>query len=217
MWSIFAGWIDALGRPLVSAIRISQVVAFSRMQSVHLNPQIEGTEIVCPQFSGGRFCQVVARTGLTALLLEALEKRKGALYNVCTLGNCKTSFRMFKQVQCIQAKISKTLDKRNTLIFAANCTEQNWAHPKDTTLPRIYEVEMQLASLLFYLANPNLGAFWGVRNVIVRQKHSIPDVLSKLAERTERTQYPAWSCCRSSADVPRWSWSLRLIATAARL
>ena len=27
-------------------------------------------------------------------------------------------------VQCIQAKISKTLDKRSTLIFAANCTEQ---------------------------------------------------------------------------------------------
>ena len=27
-------------------------------------------------------------------------------------------------LQCIQAKISKTLDKRSTLIFAANCTEQ---------------------------------------------------------------------------------------------
>ena len=27
-------------------------------------------------------------------------------------------------VQCIQAKISKTLDKRSTLIFGANCTEQ---------------------------------------------------------------------------------------------
>ena len=54
MWSLFSGWIDALGRPLMSAIRISQVVAFSRTLSVHLNPQIEGTEIVCPQFSGGR-------------------------------------------------------------------------------------------------------------------------------------------------------------------
>ena len=66
MWSLFAGWIDALGRPSVSAIRISQVVAFSRTHSVHLNPWIEGTEIVCLQFSGGRFCQVVARTGSTA-------------------------------------------------------------------------------------------------------------------------------------------------------
>ena len=37
----------------------------ARTLSVHLNPQIEGTEIVCPQFSGGRFCQVVARTGST--------------------------------------------------------------------------------------------------------------------------------------------------------
>ena len=27
-------------------------------------------------------------------------------------------------LQCIQAKISKTLDKRSTLIFAANCTEK---------------------------------------------------------------------------------------------
>ena len=32
-----------------------------------------------------------------------------------------------------------------------------------------------------------MGAFWGVSYVIVRQNHSIPDVLSKLAERTERT------------------------------
>ena len=47
MWSLFSGWIDALGRPLVSAIRISQVVAFSRTLSVHLNPRIEGTETVC--------------------------------------------------------------------------------------------------------------------------------------------------------------------------
>ena len=66
-WSLFAGWIDALGRPSVSAIRISQVVAFSRTHSVHLNPRIQGTEIVCPEFSGGRFCQVVARTGSTVV------------------------------------------------------------------------------------------------------------------------------------------------------
>ena len=38
----------------VSAIHISQVVAFSRTHSIHLNPRIEGTEIACPQFSGGR-------------------------------------------------------------------------------------------------------------------------------------------------------------------
>ena len=35
------------------------------MHSVPLNPRIEGTEIVCPQFSGGCFCQVVTRTGST--------------------------------------------------------------------------------------------------------------------------------------------------------
>ena len=70
VWSLFSGWIDALGRPLVSAIRISQVVAFSRTLSVHLNPRIEGTEIECPQFSGGRFCQVVARTGSTVAVIS---------------------------------------------------------------------------------------------------------------------------------------------------
>ena len=48
-----------------SQVGISQVVALSRTHSVHLNLRIEGTEIVCPQFSGGRFCQVVARTGST--------------------------------------------------------------------------------------------------------------------------------------------------------
>ena len=51
----------------MSANRISQVVAFSRTHSVHLNPRIEGTENACPQFSGGRFCQVVARTGSTVI------------------------------------------------------------------------------------------------------------------------------------------------------
>ena len=53
----------------MSAIRISQVVAFSRTHSVHLNPRIEGTEKACPEFSGGRFCQVVARTGSTLFQL----------------------------------------------------------------------------------------------------------------------------------------------------
>ena len=38
----------------MSAIRISQVVAFSRTHCVHLNPRFEGTEKACPQFSGGR-------------------------------------------------------------------------------------------------------------------------------------------------------------------
>ena len=70
MWSLFPGWFEALGRPPVSAIRISQVVAFSRTHSVHLNPRIEGTEFACPQFSGGRFCQVVARTGSTVLITK---------------------------------------------------------------------------------------------------------------------------------------------------
>ena len=36
-----------------------------RTPYIILNQQIEGTENECPQFLGGRFCQVVARTGST--------------------------------------------------------------------------------------------------------------------------------------------------------
>ena len=35
-----------------------------------------------------------------------------------------------ERLQCIQAKISKTLDKRSTLIFAANCIEQKLSSSK---------------------------------------------------------------------------------------
>ena len=38
---------------------------------------------------------------------------------------------------------------------------KNWAHPKANTLPRIYKVEMEPASLLFYLAKPQSGGIWG--------------------------------------------------------
>ena len=62
----------------MSAIRISQVVAFSRTHSVHLNPRIEGTENACPQFSGGRFCQVVARTGSTVYFFKNDEAEPAA-------------------------------------------------------------------------------------------------------------------------------------------
>ena len=67
----------------MSAIRISQVVAFSRTLSVHLNPQIEGTEIVCPQFSGGRFCQVVVRTGSTVINNNSVRADHGCIVGVC--------------------------------------------------------------------------------------------------------------------------------------
>ena len=57
---------------------------------------------------------------------------------------------------------------------------KNWAHPKATSnLTRIYKVETQHASLLYLSAKPQSGDILG---------YSIPDVLSKLAERSERTQ-----------------------------
>ena len=107
MWSLFSGWIDALGRPLVSSIRISQVVAFSRTLSVHLNPRIEGTEIVCPQFSGGRFCQVVARTGST------VEKGVHWVFEVC--------FTFFFSVFCIQTRMIESWRLKCELL----CSFQN--------------------------------------------------------------------------------------------
>ena len=45
---------------------------------------------------------------------------------------------------------------------------------------------MQHSLLLFYLAKPQSGHILGTY-VIVRQNHSIPNVLSKLTERTKRT------------------------------
>ena len=72
---------------------------------------------------------------------------------------CPKMFPFFPKMmmQCIQAKISKNLDKRSTLILQQIAQNKNRAHPKDTTLPRIYEVEMQHASFLFHLAKPQSG------------------------------------------------------------
>ena len=53
--------------------------------SVHLNPRIEGTEIVCPQFSGGRFCQVVARTGSTVRSIQNAIFLSGTNGSTCKL------------------------------------------------------------------------------------------------------------------------------------
>ena len=76
---------------------------------------------------------------------------------------CPKMFPFFPEarMQCIQAKISKTLDKRSTLILQQIAQNKNRAHPKDTTLPRIYEVEMEHTSLLFYLAKPQSGGHLG--------------------------------------------------------
>ena len=38
---------------------------------------------------------------------------------------------------------------------------KSWAHPKATSSPRIYKVEMEHASLLFYLAKPQSGGVLG--------------------------------------------------------
>ena len=97
-------------------------------------------------------------------------------------------------VQCIQAKISKTLDKRSTLIFAANAQNTNWAHPKANILPRICKVEMQQPSLLYYLSKPQSGGILGVcsASLYVRTIR-FPTFCRSLPTVRSVSQYPAWS------------------------
>ena len=67
------------------------------------------------------------------------------------------------RLQCIQAKFSKTLDKRSTLIFLQQIAQnKNWAYPKATTLPRICKVEMQHALLLCYSGKTPIWGHFGV-------------------------------------------------------
>ena len=91
---------------------------------------------------------------------------------------------------------------------------KSWAHPKATTLPRIYKVDMEHASFLFYLAKPQSG---GVLGCDLRHCTSEPFDFWCCVEACwaygAYSQYPAWSRCCRSADVLRAaSWSRRLIA-----
>ena len=72
---------------------------------------------------------------------------------------------------------------------------------------------MQHASLLSYSAKPQSGGIWGVPYVIVRQNHAISDVLSKLAERTERTH--STLRCHDVVVVPMFR-ALIMIASVDR-
>ena len=104
-----------------------------------------------------------------------------------TTSKISRDFRSCLMIQCIQAKISKTLDKRSTLIFAANCTEQKLSSSESYYLtPNLLSRNAASFVALLFSKTPIWGHFGvcpGVRNIIVRQNHSIPDVLSKLAER----------------------------------
>ena len=81
---------------------------------------------------------------------------------------------------------------------------KNWAHPKANTLPRIYKVEMEPVSLLFYLAKPQSG---GILGCDLRHCTSEPFDSRRFVEACRAyfaySQYPTWSRCRRSADVPR--------------
>ena len=81
---------------------------------------------------------------------------------------------------------------------------KSWAHPKATTLPRIYKVEMEHALLFFCLAKPQSG---GVLGCDLRHCTSEPFNFRRFVEACwaygAYSQYPAWSRCCRSADVPR--------------
>ena len=85
--------------------------------------------------------------------------------------------------------------------------KKNWAHPKATTLPRICKVEMQQASLLYYSAKPQSGGILGCALVCPTSLYvrtiRFPTFCRSLPSVGAYSQYPAWSGCRRSADVPR--------------
>ena len=86
---------------------------------------------------------------------------------------------------------------------------KNWAHPKATTLPRICKVEMprQQASLLYYSAKPQSGGILVCALVCPTSLYvrtiRFPTFCRSLPSVGAYSQYPAWSGCRRSADVPR--------------
>ena len=84
---------------------------------------------------------------------------------------------------------------------------KNWAHPKATTLPRICKVEMQQASLLYYSAKPQSGGILRCALVCPASLYvrtiRFPTFCRSLPSVGAYSQYPAWSGCRRSADVPR--------------
>ena len=79
---------------------------------------------------------------------------------------------------------------------------KSWAHPKATTLPRIYKVEMECASLLFYLAKPQSG---GILGCDLRHCTSEPFDSRRFVEACRAygaySQYTVWSRCCRCADV----------------
>ena len=76
---------------------------------------------------------------------------------------------------------------------------------------------MQQASLLYYSAKPQSGGILGCALRHCQQNHSIPDVLSKLAERTGAYSLYAWSGYRRSADVPRADHDIALVDRHGRV
>ena len=100
--------------------------------------------------------------------------------------------------------MSKTLDKRSTFIFAAYCTEQNWAHPKATTLPRICKSRNAASFVaLFFSKTPIWGHFGVYPTSLYVRTIRFPTFCRSMSSVGVYSQYPAWLRCRRSADVPR--------------
>ena len=70
---------------------------------------------------------------------------------------------------------------------------KSWAHPKAITLPRIYKVEMEHASLLFHLAKPQSGGVLGCATSLYVRTIRFPTFCWSLP--SVRSVLSAWSCC----------------------
>ena len=107
-------------------------------------------------------------------------------------------------IQCVQVKFPKLWTSVAHSFLHQIAQNKSWAHPKATTLPRIYTVEMECASLLFYLAKPQPG---GILGCDLRHCTSEPFDSRRFVEACRAygaySQYTAWSLCCRCADVPR--------------
>ena len=119
----------------------------------------------------------------------------------CRLAKERTSYSAFRQ---IFPKLWTSVAHSFLQQIAQN---KSWAHPKAPTLPRIYKVEMEHAFFALLFSKIPIWGHFGLwpMSLYVRTIRfptfcwSLPSVRSVLT----RSQYPAWSRCCRSADVPR--------------
>ena len=103
MWSLFSGLNRRFGPTFgVHNSHFSGGRIFKNAVRT-FESRIEGTEIVCPQCSGGRFCQVVARTGSTVYREGNSKEEEGVEANALLL--IFTQLIFFHNIVCWVASV----------------------------------------------------------------------------------------------------------------